>query len=176
MKPVKGTSRPYPRCALCRGGDFLPCFLYSVSMDDAGFSVGLLIVTIGFCVIILLLLLLLRRGRGAASAEGPSGGLNGRRTETAVLDPEAVRPCPLCGAMLKRGERVKTTVYPGKPDSMAHIFGCPYCRPPSAEARRTCPVCRQEIADDGYVVARMFEGKGKKHVHVLGCTGCRRVR
>ena len=156
-------------------------------MEDPRFTTGLLIITIGFCVLILLLLLLFRRrdagksgaaGRdgGAAALGGGKGRSRGGQTENALLDSEGVHPCPLCGTMLKRGERVKTIVYPGNPDSMAHIFGCPYCYPPGAEVRRSCPVCKREIADDGYVVARMFEGKGKRHVHVLGCTGCRRVR
>ncbi len=136
-------------------------------MEDPRFTIGLLLITIGFCVILLLLLLLARRRRTVAVREGPPAADPG---------PEAVRPCPLCGTMLKRGERVKTTVYSGTPDSMAHIFGCPYCYPPSADTRRTCPVCKKEVADDGFVVARMFDGKEKKHVHVLGCTGCRKVR
>ena len=87
-----------------------------------------------------------------------------------------MQPCPICRAMLKKGERVKSAVYTGTPDSIAHIYGCVYCYPPNQEYRRYCPVCRKEIADDGFVVARMFEGKTKKHVHVLGCTGCRKVR
>jgi len=105
-----------------------------------------------------------------------------------------MKPCPLCGTLLKKGERVHTVVYSksagdGKnegavrntdrerpKDSIVHMFGCPYCYPANDEHRRVCPVCHDVIADDGYVVARMFEKKPRNHVHVLGCTGCRTVR
>jgi hypothetical protein len=101
---------------------------------------------------------------------------------------EVLRPCPLCGTMLRRGETVHSVVFSGdsgaaaSPDSptrkrpedhLAHLFGCPYCYPANDEHRRVCPVCRKEIPADGYVIARMFEKPGRKHVHVLGCTVCR---
>ena len=107
---------------------------------------------------------------------------------------EVLRPCPLCGKMLRRGETVHSVVFSGgqegyatddtgsrrgrsRPtDSLAHLFGCPYCYPANGENRRICPVCRKEISAEGYVIARMFEKPGKKHVHVLGCTQCRERR
>ncbi len=107
------------------------------------------------------------------------------RSSLAVL-----KPCPLCGAMLERGERVHTVVFSrdpvdpsGRPrpprikESMVHMFGCPYCRPPEGTRRRTCPVCKRTIRGDGFAIARMFERDDKrKQVHVLGCTECRHGR
>lgn len=97
---------------------------------------------------------------------------------------EVLKPCPLCGAMLRRGETVHSVVFSGpsprdrsssRPeDSLAHLFGCPYCYPVNDDHPRVCPVCSARISDDGYVVARMFEKPGRKHVHVLGCTECRK--
>ena len=97
------------------------------------------------------------------------------------------RPCPLCGSLLQKGQRVHTVVYSaGKsaPDKLVHMFGCPYCFPRKEEVLllkkngdipRFCPACKKEIAREGYVVARMFDKKPKPHVHVLGCTGCRKT-
>lgn len=99
---------------------------------------------------------------------------------------EVLRPCPLCGTMLRRGETVHSAVFSGgravstrsgsaaRPaDYLTHIFGCPYCYPANAEHLRECPVCGKTVPEDGYVIARMFDKPGKKHVHVLGCTVCR---
>jgi len=104
---------------------------------------------------------------------------------------EVLKPCPLCGTMLRRGERVHSVVFSGgaklagpttptdttatrPPDYLTHIFGCPYCHPANVESPRRCPVCTKIVPDDGYIIARMFDKPGKKHVHVLGCTECRR--
>lgn len=101
---------------------------------------------------------------------------------------QLLKPCPLCGELLKPGERVHTIVFSGEPegrrlrdrerpaDSMVHMFGCPYCYPANGNHRRICPVCKEELADDGYVIARMFEKRPRNHVHVLGCTRCRTGR
>lgn len=96
---------------------------------------------------------------------------------------EVLKPCPLCGTMLRRGETVHSVVFSGgalakgsrsgSEDYLAHLFGCPYCYPANQEHPRECPVCNRKIPGDGYVVARMFEKPGRKHVHVLGCTECR---
>ena len=109
---------------------------------------------------------------------------------------EVLKPCPLCSTMLRKGETVHSVVFSGpahaesvrpgsataapRPESrrtpeesMAHLFGCPYCYPPNGDHPRLCPVCNQVVPDDGYVIARMFEKPGRKHVHVLGCTRCR---
>lgn len=109
---------------------------------------------------------------------------------------EVLKPCPLCSTMLRRGETVHSVVFSGPAhegsvrrgtatapsargsqrtpeESMAHLFGCPYCYPPNADHPRVCPVCNQVVPADGYVIARMFEKPGRKHVHVLGCTLCR---
>ena len=106
---------------------------------------------------------------------------------------EVLKPCPLCGTMLRRGETVHSVVFSGgakvanaatmtdatatRPaDYLTHIFGCPYCHPANLNYPRKCPVCGKTVPDDGYVIARMFDKPGKKHVHVLGCTQCRRPR
>ena len=106
---------------------------------------------------------------------------------------EVLKPCPLCGTMLRRGETVHSVVFSGgsatsttaKPetgrggrpvDYLTHIFGCPYCHPANTEHPRKCPVCDDVVPADGYVIARMFDKPGRKHAHVLGCTECRRRR
>ena len=100
---------------------------------------------------------------------------------------EVLKPCPLCGSMLRRGETVHSVVFSGpaykqaastkrsrRPDdSIAHLFGCPYCHPANESRPRTCPVCSRTVPAGGYVIARMFERPDRKHVHVLGCTECR---
>lgn len=96
---------------------------------------------------------------------------------------EVLKPCPLCGSMLRKGETVHSVVFSGgalakgsSEDYLAHLFGCPYCHPANREHPRTCPVCTKIIPAGGYVIARMFEKPGRKHVHVLGCTECRTPR
>jgi hypothetical protein len=41
--------------------------------------------------------------------------------------PGAPRTCPVCSALLERGERVKSSAFPamGKADRLMHISGCP---------------------------------------------------
>ena len=99
-----------------------------------------------------------------------------------------MKPCPICGTLLARGERVHTVVYSGEPagrpklesdaarpqESLVHMFGCPHCYPPAGKhAARTCPVCQVVLPAEGHLVARMFVNRSRKHVHVLGCTECR---
>lgn len=90
--------------------------------------------------------------------------------------------------MLQQGERVHTVVFSGEPrgrrsrndgrvrDALVHMYGCPYCYPPSQRIERVCPVCASVLPEEGYLVARMFVREGRKHVHVLGCTECRGER
>ena len=80
--------------------------------------------------------------------------------------------CPLCGSDLTNNKRVKSVLFPGKPDSMMEIYGCPYCYPVNSDIVRICPVCKKEVPKDGHVIARVFIKPNKKHVHVLGCTDC----
>ncbi len=87
-----------------------------------------------------------------------------------------VKPCPLCGELLTKSEKVHSVLYPGKPDSLMEIFGCPHCRFPDSEKSRTCPVCRKKMPSDSFLIARVFEKPGKTHVHVLGCTECYKGR
>lgn len=117
---------------------------------------------------------------GASASASASANAAGLATERA-----GQRFCPLCASVLGAGERVKSSLYPGKADRIMHIFGCAHCWPaePSARAspgaRRICPVCGRELEAEGWVVARYFERPGragaaaKGHIHVLGCTGCR---
>ncbi len=82
------------------------------------------------------------------------------------------KPCPLCREALKPGETVHSVLFPGKPDSLMEIYGCPYCEHPGSPRKRICPVCKKQLTDDGMLIARVFEKPGKKHVHVLGCNSC----
>lgn len=91
------------------------------------------------------------------------------------------RPCPLCGSLLARGERVRSVVYPsGKEDRMMEIHGCPHCETPmnragQAAIERRCPVCKTVLTAGEVVYARVFVRQNKRqHVHVLGCPHCRR--
>ena len=72
------------------------------------------------------------------------------------------------------GERVHTVVYPGKADTIAEVFGCPYCHGEAANAPRRCPVCKQLIPEKGYVIGRMFRKPERSHLHIVGCTECRK--
>lgn len=98
----------------------------------------------------------------------------GRSKTAETTDEKRTRPCPLCGTLLKRGETVKTVVYTKKADTLAEVYGCPYCYGESATAVRTCPVCKKPVPENGCVIGRMF--KEGRHLHVLGCTGCRKRR
>ncbi len=90
--------------------------------------------------------------------------------------------CPLCGEWLNPGERVHSHLYPGKPDGLMHIFGCPRCYQghPDKGGRggsgRICPYCKESLGPEDYVIARVFQKPGKTQVHVLGCTICRERR
>lgn len=92
------------------------------------------------------------------------------------------RDCPLCGTPLIRGETVHSHLYPGKPDGMMYIYGCPFCHKDhprykgGRHVERHCPYCKGKISESGWVVARVFEKPEKTHVHVLGCTECRKVK
>ena len=85
---------------------------------------------------------------------------------------EETRPCPLCGSQLKKGELVRTVVYPGAGDRFAEMYGCPYCHGENSVQNRRCPVCKKTIPKDGFVLGRM-NGEGR-HLHVLGCTECKK--
>lgn len=85
--------------------------------------------------------------------------------------------CPLCKSSLYRGEKVYSHLFPGKPDQMMHIFGCPHCYIKEGSGRtlqmRLCPYCQSPLDAEDYVIARVFSKPGKTQVHVLGCTRCR---
>ena len=95
-----------------------------------------------------------------------------RASTASTTDTDKITKCPLCGSDLVDNKRVKSILYPGKPDSMMEINGCPFCFPVNSKIKRICPVCKKEVPKDGHVIARVFIKPNKKHVHVLGCTGC----
>lgn len=102
-------------------------------------------------------------------------GVGGPRAKGKKTSPERTKPCPLCNTLLKKGETVKTVIYPaGSPggDTLAEMFGCPHCYGSGATALRICPVCDEPVPDDGFVIGRMF--KEGRHFHALGCTRCRK--
>lgn len=117
----------------------------------------------GFILLMLLAFLLKNRINGSVRTEKPQ-----------KIGPENLRtkPCPLCGTLLKPGERVHSVIYPGKPDSLMEIYGCPFCEKPDSPNKRKCPVCKKIMSADSVLIARVFDKPGKKHVHVLGCTRC----
>jgi hypothetical protein len=116
--------------------------------------------------VILFLSRLTSRARGRGEGKRASERGSGRRADTS-------RACPLCFSALGPGERVKSSLFPGKADRIMHIFGCVHCWPASPSTRRTCPVCGGTLGAEAWVIARYFERPGRKHVHVLGCTECR---
>jgi hypothetical protein len=124
-------------------------------------------------VVAALIYTLIRLGRNDYSA------LSNRMADRERDRLEVMRPCPICSTLLRKGQTVHSIVFSeGKrgsaEDSIAHLFGCPYCYPSNSDHPRICPVCGKTVSADGYIIARMFEKPGKKHVHVLGCTECRR--
>jgi len=94
------------------------------------------------------------------------------------------KTCPICGSVLKKGEKIHSIVFTGKKtsiknvggigsgDKVIHIYGCPYCYPIETGVKRICPVCKKEIPDSGYLIGRIWNRKGKIHLHILGCTQC----
>lgn len=128
------------------------------------------------------------RGRGSDGMDGSgpmiypegeekkTGGSSGRRytgRKAEVQDSNrGFHRCPLCGTVLEKREKVKSVLYPGKPDGMMEIYGCPYCYGPRAQKERICPVCKKPVPKDGLVYARFFQTSERKHAHVLGCSNC----
>jgi RNA polymerase subunit RPABC4/transcription elongation factor Spt4 len=82
--------------------------------------------------------------------------------------------CPVCSALLEKGERVKSAAFPstGGTDRLMHIAGCVYCL--GGGRTRVCPVCGSQLFEDEYLIARLFDKPGRSHVHVLGCNRCKR--
>ena len=91
--------------------------------------------------------------------------------------PKISQYCPVCSYQLKKGEQLKTVVFPSRSmykDRIMHIHGCPYCL--ENRVPRKCPVCKRNISNSDFLLARMFErSMQKNHVHVLGCNKCRKV-
>ena len=90
--------------------------------------------------------------------------------------PGAPGVCPVCCTVLKKGEQLKTKVYPSEgSDRLCSIYGCPYCYPSiELDIVRRCPVCKALVESDSYLIARLFDrGKSNKHVRILGCKQCR---
>ena len=83
--------------------------------------------------------------------------------------------CPVCGSVLKKGESLKSAVYPGKDDKLCYIYGCSHCYPTCIDnVKRICPVCKKSIGQESHLIARYFERRNTKdRVHILGCPNCR---
>ena len=107
--------------------------------------------------------------------------------KTPAQPPRLREPCPICGAPLAPGERIRSALFPGKRERLTHLFGCSRCYPPDDRYPRSCPVCRSRLPPDGYVVGRMWErrpkvaasgtsGRPRQHLHILGCAACRLPR
>ncbi|MDR2767483.1 MAG: hypothetical protein LBB82_04060 [Treponema sp.] len=88
--------------------------------------------------------------------------------------PGGPRTCPVCSALLEKGERVKSAVFPamGGAERLMHIAGCVYCL--ERERRRSCPVCGAVLDSGDFLVARLYEKPVRSHVHVLGCSRCKK--
>lgn len=129
-------------------------------------------ITVALILALILIILIISLLKSRSGSEG---------TDERSRAQNAYRNCPLCGTPLIKGETVHSHLYPGKPDGMMYIYGCPFCyrdHPRVKERRnveRICPYCKKQIPDSGWVVARVFEKPEKTHVHVLGCTVCRKV-
>lgn len=132
--------------------------------------------------------------RSGSSGNRSSGSDGSRHVHDPLIDPHEMTPqrgrrpkktfsqsptdsrgfhqCPLCGSILERDQRVKSVLYPGKPDGIMEIYGCPYCYGPNARSSRSCPVCSRPIPTGSIVYARFFETPQRRHVHILGCSSC----
>lgn len=106
--------------------------------------------------------------------------MKGKKTEDSDYLPKgkpgAPGVCPICCTVLKKGEQLKTKVYPSEGgDRLCSIYGCPHCYPVvEHDVKRLCPVCNASVPTDLYLIARLFDrGKTDKHVRILGCKECR---
>lgn len=82
-------------------------------------------------------------------------------------------PCIICGSVLERGERLRSTVYTGEEESIVHVFGCPHCYGDYATQERRCPVCKRLLSEEAYLIGRMWKRRsGKQHLRIAGCTRC----
>ena len=133
-------------------------------------DVTLLILVAGFLALLLGFLLLANRSWRQSSIPAP--------VQTAEAKGRS-RSCPLCGELLRPGQRVRSSVFAtATSDKIMEIYGCPFCdeqKGGNALRKRLCPVCHQTLLAGEVVTARVFERKDgrKTHVHVLGCPRCR---
>jgi hypothetical protein len=104
----------------------------------------------------------------------PKGRRNPKR-KTATGVPGAPRTCPVCSAVLAKGERVKSVAYPsmGGTDRLMYISGCTYCL--EGDRVRSCPVCRAVLKEGEILIAHMYDKPGRSHVHVIGCSQCKKL-
>lgn len=82
-------------------------------------------------------------------------------------------PCPVCGSMIKEGDRVKTAAYSLGREKLVLLYGCPSCYPPGKAVKRICPVCKNELGGKGYVLGKMWEEGKKLRLHIIGCSVCK---
>ena len=105
-------------------------------------------------------------------------GRSRRRRRRKSGHPGDPQVCPVCSAILNKGELVSSHAYPslsGGRDRLMHIRGCCYCLEADRPRPRHCPVCRNPLRENDYLISRMFERPLRRnHVHVIGCNRCKR--
>jgi formate dehydrogenase maturation protein FdhE len=89
-------------------------------------------------------------------------------------EPDIIKTnCPLCGSVIKKGERVKTVAYSGGGEKLVQLYGCPACYPPGKLIGRICPVCGKELPVKGYVIGKMWKEGNKLRLNITGCSVCK---
>ncbi|MDR1216038.1 MAG: hypothetical protein LBK25_05085 [Treponema sp.] len=82
--------------------------------------------------------------------------------------------CPLCSALLEKGERIRSIAFPQSTrlinERIMDIRGCPHCL--HGGRQRICPVCSALLSVDDTLIARMIENNGKTQVKICGCSKC----
>ncbi len=83
-------------------------------------------------------------------------------------------PCPVCGSLIRDGDRVKTMAYSLGKEKLILVRGCPSCYPPGRGIKRICPVCKNELKVKDYLIGKMWEKEENRlHLHILGCSICK---
>ena len=125
-------------------------------------------------VVIVISLLLIARRSGAKRKHNlhENGNQAAKSRENRTLKNSA---CPLCGSTLSHGQSVHSVVYSDKADTIAEVYGCPYCYRKNAKIKRSCPICGVVLPADEFLIGRMLRDRKPSHLHVLGCTICRKI-
>jgi hypothetical protein len=134
----------------------------------------LAIVTIGIALLCFGYSLFAKQFAGIRFAQGR----NRQKKRHKTGQPGQPQVCPVCSAILNKGELVSSRAYPslsGGRDRLMHIRGCYYCL--NGNSIRRCPVCGVSLRTNDYLIARMFERpQHRNHVHVLGCSHCKKYK